>query len=525
SFQPCTASQQSFSKLSAQSRQSQMSDPDGDTDLAEKVKAEGNALFAQKKYTDAIRCYDRAIELSSRVASYYGNRAAAYIMLSRYHDALKDCRTSVSIDSNFLKGYLRLGKVLLNLGEFSESVIAFQKALVLDSSCHEAEQQLLMLKDIEDQLSSVEKRLSGGDARTALYHLDRCLQSAPHSTRLRLRRAELLIELGRHDEAAMLTTDLVRLDSSGPEVASELLLLRGLSLYYQEMHEKAQQHFAQALKMNPDCEKAKAAFKRSKRLAAAKDEANSLIKERNYEAACTAYTNALLIDPKHDAYNAKVHCNRALSLLHLDRLQEALEDCQAALNLQPDYANAMKRLAQVQQRLEQFEEAVKTCEELQRRHPSRENRAFLQEAQLALKKSKRKCYYKILGVGQTASDDEIKRAYKKKALLHHPDRHSSATEEQKRAEETAFKDVGEAYSVLTDPQKRRRYDAGEDLEDMQQGGAGGFNGMDPNQIFAQFFGGGGGGGFPSFHQQQHFHGGHHRGGGAGGMPGFSFSFG
>ena len=49
-----------------------------------------------------------------------------------------------------------------------------------------------------------------------------------------------------------------------------------------------------------------------------------------------------------------------------------------------------------------------------------ENKRLLQEAKLALKKSKRKDYYKILGVDKNASTDEVKKAYRKRALVHHP---------------------------------------------------------------------------------------------------------
>lgn len=52
--------------------------------------------------------------------------------------------------------------------------------------------------------------------------------------------------------------------------------------------------------------------------------------------------------------------------------------------------------------------------------PFLENRRLLQEAELELKKSKRKDYYKILNISKTASEDEIRKAYRKHALLHHP---------------------------------------------------------------------------------------------------------
>merc|ERR1712050_812609 len=136
---------------------------------------------------------------------------------------------------------------------------------------------------------------------------------------------------------------------------------------------------------------------------------------------------------------------------------------------------------------------------------------------LELKKSKRKDYYKILGVEKNANDDEIKKAYRKRALVHHPDRHSGASEDEKKEHERKFKEVGEAYGVLSDTKKRSRYDNGHDVDDLEGHGHGGFNAeIDPNQIFQAFFGGGGGG--PGMHGAS-FHFGGPGGGGGGGMPG------
>jgi len=139
---------------------------------------------------------------------------------------------------------------------------------------------------------------------------------------------------------------------------------------------------------------------------------------------------------------------------------------------------------------------------------------------LELKKSKRKDYYKILGVDRSANDEEIKKAYRKRALVHHPDRHSGASEDEKKEHERKFKEVGEAYGVLSDTKKRSRYDNGHDVDDLEGHGHGGFNAeIDPNQIFQAFFGGGGGG--PGMHGASfHFGGPGGAGGcGGGGMPG------
>jgi DnaJ homolog subfamily C member 7 len=116
----------------------------------------------------------------------------------------------------------------------------------------------------------------------------------------------------------------------------------------------------------------------------------------------------------------------------------------------------------------------------------------IRHAQLELKKSKRKNYYKILGIEKSADEAEIKKAYRRKAVEWHPDKHNTKSEEEVKYAEAVFKDIGEAYAILSDPQKRQRYDAGEDIEEIEQGRSSG--GMDPNDIFQMFFSGGGMGG-------------------------------
>ena len=115
-----------------------------------------------------------------------------------------------------------------------------------------------------------------------------------------------------------------------------------------------------------------------------------------------------------------------------------------------------------------------------------------------------KDYYSVLGVGKSASDEEIAKAYKKLARENHPDRNPGD-----KGAEARFKEIQNAYDVLNDPKMKAAYDQfGTEMPNMGGGPGGGFSfggggggapGVDPEmaqEIFKRFFGGAGGGGMP-----------------------------
>lgn len=192
-----------------------------------------------------------------------------------------------------------------------------------------------------------------------------------------------------------------------------------------------------------------------------------------------------------------------------------MKDTEESIALYPGNFKTLRTRARIHLHLENFESSVadfKAALEQAKFEDSvaevRSLQTELKKAEAALKRSKTKDYYKILGVSKDCSEVEIKKAYRKESLIHHPD---------KGGDEEKFKLANEAFSVLSDPQRRQRYDLGED-DSEYGGGSGGMGGMNPQdfaELFSQFGGGMphgfGGGGF-SFHS--------HGGGRGGGYPSF-----
>lgn len=197
---------------------------------------------------------------------------------------------------------------------------------------------------------------------------------------------------------------------------------------------------------------------------------------------------------------------------------KALDDLNKSLEMNPNYVKSLVRRAEVNMEREDYTGAIQDYARIQELDPSTNFKAKIQEAKKKERAAKKKDYYAILKVSKTATDDEIKKAYKKLALVYHPDRNRNKSEAEQDEASKKFKDVAEAYAVLSDKDKRKKYDCGQmdydgdngfGMDEEMPGNMGGFGGMngnttfkmsggsgniDPNEIFKMFFSQGGMGG-------------------------------
>jgi DnaJ family protein C protein 7 len=189
-----------------------------------------------------------------------------------------------------------------------------------------------------------------------------------------------------------------------------------------------------------------------------------------YIEASVLYTKAIEADMDNGVYSAKSYSNRSNVFCKFGKYEEAIKDCDTALDLlqsigqDEEMANSKHRVlfqklymrkGECFLKLELFEDAVRFFETADSIKSDQQTQRSLSEAQAKLQLGRRKDYYKILGVSRYAGDAEIKKAYKKMALKFHPDKVAKAGKE---IADGKFKKIVEAYTILMDPQEKRKYD-------------------------------------------------------------------
>ena len=195
-----------------------------------------------------------------------------------------------------------------------------------------------------------------------------------------------------------------------------------------------------------------------------------MFKNNDYANAIDAYTSLLELDPDNKEFNSTIIANRALCHQKLGKLTEALKDINQSIKLNENYVKAYLRRGHIYKALGSFDEARYDYERVKTKEPhNTEVRKLIEEMKSEEKKAKKKDYYKIMELSRDATPEDIRKAYKKLAPKYHPDRNSES-EESKKIAEIKFKEVSEAYQVLSDPKKKQMFDNGIDPNDQESGG-------------------------------------------------------
>ncbi|KAI6246148.1 DnaJ subfamily C member 7 [Erysiphe necator] len=465
---------------------------------AEIYKCAGNKHYKAKDYKKAIEEYTKAVQRQPSSATYLNNRAAAYISNGQYSLALDDSIKACLLEPQDPKILLRLARIYTSLGRPQDALDTYLR-IDPPASAKDIAPAKAMLQHIQVAEDALKDGTTGSMALHALDQAEKLLGTGVQRPRKwQLMRGEVYLKMGNVNslgDAQNIAMSLLRTNNADPEA----LVLRGRVLSAQGENDKAITHFRQALNCDPDYRDAVKYLRIVQKQEKMKGEGNVDYKAGRFSEAIEKYSEALEIDQSNKSTNSKLLLNRALCHLRLKNYKAAIADCERAIILDPSYTKARKTKATATGQSGDWAGAVREWKELQELDPSDSSIAKeLRTAELEQKKSMRKDYYKLLGVEKDADASQIKKAYRKAAIVHHPDKNP----DDETAEER-FKDIGEAYETLNDPEKRRRYDNGDDLVDPMQGFGGGMHGgmstVDPEIIMRMFSAQmGGGSGFQTF---------------------------
>lgn len=537
---------------------------------AAKALSLADRAFRDKDYPGALRLYGDVISATGgapalQAKAYYG-RHKAYVSTARLPHAVGDLSHALALEPGMLVARLQRANLLLMTGKCADAAADYERVLAADASKRDAASRLPHAQECARALERAEYARQAGAWHVVRQALGEAVADgrATHAPALLLQRAEAALASGAEGAEAALA-DLARvlkMDASNLRAYA----LRGRALYGYGDYATARATWQSGLRVDPEDAECKAGYKLAKRVLAAREAGDAAAARGAWAEAAEAYDAGYAADRATPVWGREVLPKLARAQARAGRAAAAAASAHAALALSDDLADAHAVLAEAALAAEDFDEAARRA----KRAAELDRGAWgdlAARAEAALKQSKTKDYYRILGASEreggrrrsaggsllgregslsrdagpgggarverarrpllaapprfprprgsppfsyprrhphtpilaglprNADEKDIKRAYRKLALEFHPDRVDG--EDAKLAAAKRFQDIGEAYEVLSDAEKRGKYDRGEDV---------GQGGQQPGGPQGHPFGHPFGGGFhhQGFHQQFHF---------------------
>lgn len=485
--------------------------------------ASAKAFLAAGEYNAALTEFDAAITKDPSNYLTIFQRGATYLSIGRNAQASADFDKVLSIKPDFEGALVQRAKIKARSADWAAARDDYTKA------GKGASEDMIRVEEAKTAAALAVEAEKKSDWESCVTQASIAIMTANMALSLRQLRARCRFEKGEVQEGVNDLKHVVQLSpgtlDSYPSISSILFYSVGDT--------------AQGLKSANECLRSDADYgpckkvrRREKQLSKSLEKVQKLMEKGQFNSAAkllagvgeepgllaeikedtAMFQEAGFIPPKSpsglytDNVERVCHCFRETK-----SFKKADPVCAEALTLNPTSLHGLLHKAKQQLDAEDFDSAIATLNEAKEHHPeSQKVQQSLQEAQVLLKRSKQKDYYKILGVDRDAEDRAIKRAYRSLVKQYHPDKAGTQGMTKEQAEKKMAA-INEAYEVLIDPELRAKFDQGEDPNDpmAQQGGhpfqgspfggqqfffqQGGFPGGGGAQFKFQH---GGGGGFP-----------------------------
>ncbi|KAL6252526.1 hypothetical protein RBB50_000245 [Rhinocladiella similis] len=502
---------------------------------AASLVASGKAARARGANAEALAYFDAAVSKNPSDYITIFQRGATYLSLGRNAQASTDFDAALKLRPGFEGALLQRGKIRARNADWAA---AREDYLALGAKGAE---ELAQLEEAEGAAYLALEAEKKQDWEACINQAGIAIMTAGTALSLRQLRARCRFERGEVQEGL---SDLAHVLQIHPGLVEPHLQISAMMFYSLGDTERGLTQIKKCLHSDPDSKPCKALFREEKRLLKDIDNVKNLMDRRQYNSAAK-----ILVGKGDDEpgllfeIQSNIHTHRTDGIIHTKApadlyMAHVEKTCEAYLAIN-NLAKATKYCTEVPDSLhgllfkaarhmdsEAYEAAISTLNTARDNYPDAGNtiNQKLNDAQVALKRSKTKDYYKVLGVSRDADERTIKKAYRTATKNFHPDK-AAAKGLGKDEAEKKMAAINEAYEVLSDPELKARFDQGDDPNDphSNQGGnpfqGSPFGAGGQQQFFFQqggFPGGGGG------QRQFKFSTG---GGGGGGAGGGGFPFG
>ncbi|EHY55345.1 hypothetical protein HRR83_008791 [Exophiala dermatitidis] len=506
--------------------------------------ASGKAARARGANSEALAYFDAAVSKDPTDYLSLFQRGATYLSLGKSPQASEDFDRVLKLRPGFEGALLQRAKIRARNGDWAgarqDYVALGARATAELADLEEAEGAALLAQEAEKK----------GDWEKCIHQAGIAIMTASTAASLRQLRARCRFERGEIREGL---NDLAHVLQIQPGLVEPHLQISAMQFYSLGDTERGLAQVKKCLHSDPDSKPCKTLFREEKAVAKQIDKVDALMDKKQFNSASKILTGRVSTTTKTTAEDnqgllaeveANIAAHRASGIIHpqapsglyndllektcqaymsMNNMNKASNFCPAALKANPSSLPGLLYQAQKHLDDELPDAAISTLQTARDKH-SHDSQAQslinqkLHEAQVALKRSKTKDYYKVLGVSRDADERTIKKAYRTATKNFHPDK-AAAKGIPKEEAEKKMAAINEAYEVLSDPELKARFDRGDDPNDPlagQQGGPGGGGGGFYQQGGSPFGPGAGGGGQHFFFQQG--------GGGGGGGQQFKFHF-
>lgn len=445
----------------------------------------GNQLLHAGQLAEALTEFHKAIENDQRNYQAHYMRATVHLAMGKARAGLIDLDQVILLQPNFVKARLQRGNLYLKMGRFNDAQVDYESVLSQEDNL-EAKGKVEIIRPMRRNVHQASRAMQTKNYQDVVTLMKDVIEACPWNAEFREIRAVAFEGLGdlRNAISDLRPTTTLRLDNTAGH-------LKISSLYYRLGDvEQSLAEIRECLKLDPDHKQCYMHYKHAKKLFKTMESGKNFMKEDRWDDAIAKYNKALSQENRIPLLTLELKLKICECSVKMSS-SEAINFCQEVLTFDDRNIPALLLISEAQTLNSQYQEAVDTllkAKDIDGNYPGLDDK--IKQAQKMLKQSKKRDYYKILGVTRNARKREIEKAYRRLAREFHPD--NFKTEAEKKVAEEKFIDLAAAKEVLTDPEKRQMFDNGQDpLDPEQESGRQFWQGAREGFHFNPFGGGGG----------------------------------